>query len=221
MFQKFIGVPDAGGRLWTLAYELAFYLFISALFVARLLPRSALLYGIAVLYMFILFILKPFVRSYVHWSYDLVYGMTFLTGMIVYRCQKKELPSKWWWVVGLYIATVSGASVHHFVIEPSHSWELVNFAAVYVAAFVCFLAAVLSPPVPWSKILLSAGQSSYSAYLLHSFVIFGIGFVTVNPFLRVILIPFLTFPISYFTFRYVEVPSIAYGHRLIGRSVKA
>lgn len=86
-----------------------------------------------------------------------------------------------------------------------------------LGAYAVFLVALARRDARFARTLLLLGTISYSLYLNHSLVIYGLGWVAGNVFATVAAWVLLSVGVSAVTYRFVERPAIEAGRRIAGR----
>jgi peptidoglycan/LPS O-acetylase OafA/YrhL len=86
--------------------------------------------------------------------------------------------------------------------------------ATYLGAYAVFMAAVLMRGKRFPRPLIYLGTVSYSLYLVHSIVIYGVGRVGDHRYVSAAAWVALTVAVSAITYRFIEQPAIEYGRKL-------
>lgn len=220
MLQAFLGVPDAIGTYWTLAFEMLFYVLVSLLFLVRLhrcvVPLTAALFLAPVVTKTVL----PLLRGTSSGS-DL-HGLIFTTGTmflgtVVYRCYRREgsFPAALAVALGAPLAVFVMLSPHFLVRVPPSAGGL-PFAPWFngwIAAYLIFVAAVAAHRRDFPRPMRGLGTISYSLYLLHPLVVGAVPRVG-NWLTTGALWVALCLTLASLTYRWLEAPAIRLGHRL-------
>jgi peptidoglycan/LPS O-acetylase OafA/YrhL len=275
MVQDFLSAPLALGQSWSLAYELVFYVTVSALFVTGLHRRSAPLAlgcfivaavvgtGRAVMHPFsslaareavVLVMLVGGGAAAALWLgrragpqrwlaaaavvvvVPLVYNRpealntaffflgTLFVGTTLYRWADGQLR-------GASAALVVGVGVSTVVVMTltADLWWLDHAAAValkragvltYLSAYAVFLVALARREREFARVLIYLGTISYSLYLNHSIVMYGVGWTTKSRVVTVLAWVGISVAASAVTYRLIEKPAMDIGHR-VGRRVSS
>jgi peptidoglycan/LPS O-acetylase OafA/YrhL len=272
MLQGFLGAPLALGQSWSLAYELAFYGLVSALFVAGLHRRSIplALAGLAVavvpitgrmpgnalaglgpkravafllltagaalavgwacrgagpmrwLAMGIVVVVVPLVLNRPeNFRSTLYFFATLFVGTALYRWTAGQIDGRVIaGVVGLAAAAILAMNLTGDLdaVPDVSSGELRRAEIVTnLGAYAVFLLALARRHARFAPTLLLLGTISYSLYLNHSLVIYGLGWVAGNGIATAAVWVLLSVAISAVTYRFVERPAIEAGRRVMAR----
>jgi peptidoglycan/LPS O-acetylase OafA/YrhL len=220
MVQEFLHTPSIIGSTWTLAYEMAFYVLVSALFVARLHRRpvpvaagwllAALVAGTA---------FRPFMLNHESLWFALLLVATMFVGSVVAAWVRGNLGGGTALTVYLtalvtiVVVTRSQISPHPLGVVPGTArWT--TEAATLITAYVIFGVAVLLRHHRVPRPLLWLGAISYSLYLVHPLVYGSVPAVRHRPVLTLARWLIATIAISALTYRFVERPFHDVGRRL-------
>ncbi|MCU1464007.1 MAG: acyltransferase [Acidimicrobiales bacterium] len=224
MVQQFLHTPSLIGSTWTLAYEMVFYGFASALFLTRLHRRPVPVAGLWIaLALWAGLVFRPFLvnRAETLWFASLLF-MTMFVGSVLSSWVRGKVPGATALIAYLGgIATV--ILVCHAQIDP-HPVGVVpgiahwtTEAATLVGAYLVFGAALLVRKARVPQPLLWLGTVSYSLYLLHPLVYGSVPQFRHHPVWTLATWLAVTIAISGLTYRVVELPFHELGRR-IGRA---
>ncbi len=216
LFQR----PIIVGPSWTLSIEMVFYAIASVLFAARLGRASVLFAYLAVAATLVGLCILPMS------SYEIVFAYTIpFIGTALYRWHEGQAGRTAWIPVGLY-ASILLVLVFTSPPEYGHYWA--RGKAVSGLLALALFAGVLVRPrlLNGSRLLAWLGKVSYSTYLWHVMIIA----VGMKLFAHVSLPPLpwlvlqglfsyaLTLVVSTASYRWIEEPAIAIGHRMRRRA---
>ncbi|HET8632189.1 MAG TPA: acyltransferase [Thermomicrobiales bacterium] len=220
MLQGFVGMPNAVGTYWTLAFEMLFYGLVSLLFLLRLhrrvVPLTAALFLAPVCTKTVL----PLLRGTSSGSdlHGLIFtlGSMFL-GTVVYRCYRREgtFPAALAVALCAPLAVFVMLSPHFLVRVPASAGGL-PFAPWFngwIAAYAVFVAAVAAHRLDFPRPIRGLGTISYSLYLLHPLVVGAVPRVG-NWLATGALWLALCLALATLSYRWIEAPAIRLGHRL-------
>ena len=162
--------------VWSLSYEMVFYLLLTALFIARVLKRSswyALGFAVAAV---VGITLLAFNSGWI-WPWEALSILALMfTGTMFYRAEQGQYPWRRAIAIGVTVFGLAiAAGLWH-----SRAWGLPAHAELlwsrrWVSAFtlagLTFAAGLAFRHVRWPKVLTWVGLISYSLYLLHPLVI--------------------------------------------------
>jgi len=226
------GAEPAAGHFWTLEMELVFYLLVSVLFLVfgrlgwRVILPVYLVFG----FCYVEWSRFDFED---HWRYTLLFLWIMFWGALCreimrFDSARRVGASR----VGLARAVVLGLTTGALLMRPLKSvWFGVldgregslQFGTATSIAVLLFLFWVVIAPVRWAW-LARVGRWTYSTYLLHAVVFYGVlklirglelDFLTGWPLpVYVIVLMGLCFAVGGLAYRRVELPSDRVGHRL-------
>jgi peptidoglycan/LPS O-acetylase OafA/YrhL len=219
MVQGLVGLPDAVGVYWSLAFELIFYLAVSLLFLAGLHRRSVLLALLSSLCCLVLGVLGPLLGHPA--PLGLFCVATMFTGTVVHRWHSGSVGLRTL-VLCLAAALAAGTGMLAGTLlghdDPAllGTRSFVPMLCAWVGAYAIFCAGLAlrhRRPPRW---LVRIGVLSYAVYLLHPLVLaavprFGGALGTAVVWIG------LTVALSEVCHRLVERPAIALGRRLTRR----
>lgn len=219
MFQDFVRVPDAEELYYTLAMEMAFYFFVSALFMMKFTGRSSIriawgayaaLTSAAIAIPLLAHVRVPMA--------GLFYLLCFLVGTVVYRhfTGHTSLAA----LSALVLFVVAGAAAETYcnyaLIKKDDLLEHYSMWAVllpWASAYAFFLGAYTLRRFTFPAPLIWLGTISYSVYVLHPACI-GLVSDLIAPRLELPAMLILTLVVSAISYRLIELPGIRLGKRL-------
>lgn len=221
MLQILTGSPHALSLYWTLAFEMIFYVAVSALFVMGLHRRSVLLSLLASCGSVAAALLAgPAFGAPA--PLGLFCLATMFTGTVFYRWHRAE--------VGLgMLTTCAGSTLLAGAVllyadaagsEPSTASGPAPMLTAWVCAYAVFCGAMALRARPFSPALRRLGTISYSAYLVQAVVLAAVPPLP-HPALTAVVWVTLTLALAGLTYRFVEVPAMALGRRLDRRGPRA
>ncbi len=227
MIQSWVGVPDAIGLYWTLGYEVGFYVAAALLFAFRIHRHTDWLVAIGAVYFLIRGVIRPVLGLGPHYDPSEVWKLTFFVGTLWYRVFAGAIRLRravlltlllGLGVVGSYWATYGYLDLSTsppVEIDP-RGW-IFPYASLGATAlaYVVFILLFLTKVGEGSVVLTWLGRVSYSVYLLHGLLLLIP--LPVTPALAFALRLAALPVICALTYRYVETPPIALGHRVIER----
>ena len=211
MFQLFMGIPHIRGDYWTLAFEMLFYIIMSALFALKV-HRYTFQFTLG------LIVLSFFVEAIL----PLTTGMQFPVGILsfvalmfmgttLYRVYNDELSAR------AGVAVVVLGFMMLFVtpiakgIGEGGAWQYLNLISARLVAVGVFSAAFLMRSQHPSRFMLYLGMISYSFYLMQADVLI----IDVhNALLNVLVCAMTLLVVATATYYWIELPGIALGRRL-------
>jgi peptidoglycan/LPS O-acetylase OafA/YrhL len=219
MLQELLRVPDAIPLYWTLALELLFYLACALLFRANYLRFSLRTAWLVTVLTLLVAIAVP---SFTHHRapFEHIYAfVAFFAGTAVYRhlegsVSSAQLRQLMFGTIGT--ALIGVAFNYFFFTDPSEHIGPLAASLGYLAAYAAFFAAYANRSATFPKPLLWVGVVSYSVYLLHPLVI-EVAVGAFGEMARLLVGLPATIALSFLTYRFVEAPAIALGHRVAAR----
>jgi peptidoglycan/LPS O-acetylase OafA/YrhL len=220
MVQEFLHTPSIIGSTWTLAYEMAFYVLVSVLFVAGLHHRPV---RVAVAWLLAAVLaattLGPVTINHESLWFALLLLGTMFVGSVVAAWVRGRLPGATALVV--YIAgMVTVVLVTRAQIDPhpiGAAPGVVHWtteAATLVGAYVLFGMAVLLRTRRVPAVLVWLGTVSYSLYLIHPLVYGSVPAIRHRPAWTLLWWLVITVAVSALTYRFVELPFHEIGRRI-------
>jgi len=159
MLNLFVAVPSVEPVYWSLAYELAFYVWMASLFASGLIRRVEIVGSVWVGLAFVLLKLVPWLGDHIPWRIQTVlilpYASLFFAGIIFFKI----------WIEGATWGRYSLILLCFF----DHVWgHSVLWTAIMTAVFAVFVLCV-SGHGRWlaSQPCIFLGTISYSLYLIH------------------------------------------------------
>jgi peptidoglycan/LPS O-acetylase OafA/YrhL len=225
MLQHFLGRPDALGLYWSLAWEMAFYLLISLLFLFRL-HRNPVLLGAV--------INAGLVAAVLAWSLTMP-GRHFPVGLFSIVLMFTGYAAHQWFaglvrtstiiltgcstvLTGIVVLVTTSAS--GLLTDPTgvarraHPLGMAWLGALLVFASVVVVARAGRQFPAWLR---RWGTISYSVYLMQALVIAALDPTGAPPWLDAVLWTAGTVLVSELTYRFIETPGIAVGRRISRR----
>jgi peptidoglycan/LPS O-acetylase OafA/YrhL len=186
MLQRFVAVPDVVGLYWTLALELAFYVLAAALFAVGLLHRPSAVALVALALILadqgILPRVLPVGSSLSPLAADIAQNLPVMLWGYLARRLRDERPPGWLKIAVCALPLWYGARLClAFIENHGHGQPVLVGAARGVGAYLIgvSLFALGTFVVPLrSRALSWIGRTSYSSYLFHPPVIFGVRALT-------------------------------------------
>lgn len=217
MLQTYLGSPDAIGLYWSLAYEMAFYISVSVLFVFGLHRRSVGLALTASAGCMVLALLweplldRPISLGFFHLA-------TMFTGTVFYRWYAGTVRLR---TLGLCVgvALVAGFCVVFSALfgrdrpDQGGAASFVPMLAAWLGAYLIFSVGVWLWRGQAPRWLRWIGMISYSVYLMQALVIALVP-IQANPVLTVALWVAGTIAVSVVTYHLVEKPAVRLGRRV-------
>lgn len=220
MLQSYAGSPDAIGLYWSLGYEMAFYVGISALFLFGLHRRSvalALLAGVGCVAAALAW--EPLLGRPV--SLGFFYLSTMLVGTVLYRAYS-GLVRRRTALMCVAVVLIGGFALVYSALYGRDRPEELGVAsftpmlASWIGAYVVFGMGLWVWRNGAPRWLRGIGRISYSMYLTQALVFVVIP-ATPHPLLSAALWVGGTIAVSALTYRLVERPAIALGRRVTRR----
>lgn len=220
MLQGFLGVQNVIGVFWSLKFELVFYFLMTAIAFTRVLKYSVLIclaysIGIALIAVWMYFIQGKY------FVYGLFHIQLMLIGWIVSEEQNgsiSRLQKNIVIGVGVLVTTLTAFTSFYGRGDATAGGALTftPMLCAWLYGLLVFLLAVsFRQSTLWPSWLSWVGRISYSAYLLHVLVLFVLtpvvrdwGILAVFPLLGISLL------LAWIGYRFVELPSIAFGKRV-------
>jgi peptidoglycan/LPS O-acetylase OafA/YrhL len=222
MFQEFVGVPDAQGLYYTLAMEMAFYIFFSCLYLARMNRMSLLIAWAGWALLAICGIVVPLLFHRRVPLAGLFYFLCLFVGTSVYRHFTGEASGgALRTLLCCFLLTTSLEIYCNYVLVKKYDvTEHYTFVAVFLSwmsACSLFLLAYRLRHRDTPKLLVWLGTVSYSVYLLHSPLrsLVPLWPNRVFSFLAVLVVTLIA---SAVTYRLIEEPFIGLGKKIALRS---
>ena len=221
MIQTFVGIPDAVGLYWSLAFELVFYVVVSALFAAGLHKRTVETTVVLLVLSLVVGIVPPLVFGKTA-PIGLFFNIaTMFVGTFVYRYHSRTISTKTlvrvlFLVVATIILTLSANFLGHDDPKFGGGRSFVPMLVAWLSAYSLFGIGFVLRWVTFPRALAYLGTISYSLYLMHPFILervptTDIGIVTYGLWLLILIV------VASFTYRFIEQPSIALGRHIIRR----
>ncbi|WP_134092136.1 acyltransferase [Olivibacter sp. XZL3] len=224
MMAKFIGQPLIEMSFWTLNLEMAFYILVAILFKMNILQHSvkialvalsgALAIGVVAIYLLNLFA-GGMLLSY--------YLATMFVGTVYYRNMKGLVSNNTLWFTisfAIIVLTINAyLTFGHRTPTPTlfggdSFWPVFN--AIFLA-YALFTLAYIFRSASYPKIFAYFGTISYSLYLNQGIVIRLVLPAIASPILSATATIAITFIISAFTYKYIELPFINRSRKIIKR----
>lgn len=213
MFHTWIGIPNIDGVYWTLGLELVFYVIMAVLFALKLYNKT----GSVVFWVFnVLFLLQvalkfipqfeglfPYSKLEVLFDHFTLrgYGSLFMAGMLFYEVYKSKLN------IGVSIQIVICLIQYlilNYNILPEHCLIVPFFFLLF------FLCTTKFAGLIENKALIFVGSISYSFYLIHAYIGYGLlRYLNTNGisgYLAVSLVFTTIFFMAWLTNKFVEIP---------------
>jgi peptidoglycan/LPS O-acetylase OafA/YrhL len=217
MLQFFMGFPHVNGLYWTLTLELIFYALISFLFFAKLYRHTEWIALILILAARLTEGLYPALTGGLLIAVPVgCYLAIMWAGTIIYRAQHGEIrPLRAWLLLILILIAVT--------YPPDQLWYFLRWSEpahipARLVGFAIFGAALFWRERRVARLFTWLGTISYSVYLLHPFVLSIAPFA--NPILLISLWVLLTLALASATYRWIEHPCIALGHKITQSRVR-
>ncbi len=225
MLQHFLGRPDALGLYWSLAWEMAFYLLISVLFLLRLHRNPVLLSAV---------INAGLIAAVLAWSLAMP-GRHFPVGVFSIALMFAGYAAHQWFagLVRNSMMTLTGCftaltgivilvttSTSGLLTDPTGvARRAFPLGTAWLGAILVFACVVMVTRAgrQFPAWLRRSGTISYSVYLMQALVIAALDPTWAPPWLDAALWTAATFLVSELTYRFIETPGIAMGRRIIRR----
>lgn len=224
MLAKFIGQPLIEMSYWTLNLEMAFYIMVAILFKLNILQHSVklaltalcgvLFIGVVPIYLLHLFDAGMLLSYYL---------ATMFVGTVYYRNMKGLVTNKTLWLTitfALFVLFINSfLTFGKRVPDPSlfggdRFWPVVNAISL---AYILFTLGYLFRSKSYPKVFVYFGTISYSLYLNQGIVIRLVLPAIASPVLASISAIVITFLISNYTYKYIELPFINRSRKIIKR----
>ena len=215
MLQGFAGIPNASQPFWTLFIEMAFYIAITVWFLLRLHSRTLLWAWTGAVGFFALSILGPLVLG-IHAPVTTAFCfLAILVGSVLYRHYTAQVGTRAvaTLVAGVILLAAASSYLNFFRFPSAETISATSVFISWTCAFLLFLALLSLRRLKFPPTLLWLGKISYSLYLLHAVVRDTLPDVG-NKALGFSLVLALSLLVSAFTFKYLERPCVALGHRI-------
>jgi peptidoglycan/LPS O-acetylase OafA/YrhL len=175
MLQEFVRVPDAEGLYYTLAMELAFYLFFSLLFRFRLNRKTLFLGWFGTLGLALAGIGIPLLFHHRLPLAGLFYFLSLFIGTVFYRVMTKEINASGLIKLAVAFVVFTGLEIYcnyTLIVKTDASSRLAgkSVAGAWSAAFLVFCLFFAFRERRFPKALRLLGVISYSLYLFHPIV---------------------------------------------------
>jgi peptidoglycan/LPS O-acetylase OafA/YrhL len=218
MFQDFVRVPNAEGLYYTLAMEMAFYIFFSVLFLKRWNRQSLLIAWSWGLMLAMCGVLAPVLLHRRLPMAGLFYFLCLFVGTAIYRNYTREISGKALsaLLVFVLLATTMDIYFNYVFVKKDDPTEHFTLFAVFLpwgAAYTVLLAGYLLRSYKFPQVLIWLGTVSYSVYLLHPLCIRVVPRLSNSGYSFVAML-LLTLLAANFTYRNVEQPFITHGKKL-------
>lgn len=218
MFQTFMGVPNAIGLYWSLAFEMAFYILVTLLFVVGLHKRTFTVTTLLLLGSIAIGVGFPVVLNRIAPIGLLFNFATMFVGTVFYRVYTNTLPQRALWVtLGLAAVSIALTLGVNFYgrdrAEMGGTQSFLPMLTAWMGAYALFTLSFFTRVRFTNRLLIYFGTISYSIYLMHPLIMalfpqFDSALLTVIVWSAAVL------AISSFTYRFVEEPFIALGRRV-------
>lgn len=219
MLQGFLRAPDVIGVFWSLKFEMAFYILMTALALAGLMRYY---FSICLAYSAGIVIVAAwmFCIQGRYFAYGLFYIQLMLIGWVVSSAEActNRRQSTIAVGIGLVVAALAAFTSFYGRVDLTGAGTLTltpMFFAWLVGVAAFQLAVHFRHSVYWPSWLAWVGKVSYSCYLLHVLVLFVM--TPVIPYFGPLAIPGLlavSLILAWIGHRFVELPSIAFGKRV-------
>jgi peptidoglycan/LPS O-acetylase OafA/YrhL len=224
MLQYWAEKPTAIGLYWTLAYELAFYAATAILFAVKLNRRTDIVVVLGAAYMLLRGVVLPAFKGEPYLNPEQFWMVTFFVGTLWYRGWTGEFGIRRIAIVtGIFAAAVVANHVTTFSVfkmdVPPTELQPLAVVSAWAAAYASFLVLLWLRSVSWPRALTWVGKVSYSVYLMHGVLL--IVSLQQTPAATFAMRLIVLLPLCAVTYRYIERPMIAIGHRLANRGQRA
>lgn len=220
MMQAFAGIPNAVGPSWSLAFEMLFYLVLSALFLVRLHTRTVAVTAALLVASILVGGLYPLALRLSSPSAllsALFYLATLFAGTVVYRWYSRTISGRAVAVIGGLILLTLTLLLLGSGLGPAdaalHGRSVFPFVTAWIAAYLAFGLAFLLRGRTFPRATTYLGTISYSLYLLHPLVLAAIPRATHAAVMGLLWL-LVVLALSAATFRWIETPAIALGRRV-------
>lgn len=215
MWQQWVGVPNAIGLYWTLAYELVFY---AACVVMN--RRTDVIVALGAAYLLLRGVILPLKSGHPYVNPEEFWLLTFFVGTLWYRGWSGEFSvRRVVLLTALFVGSVAAnyGTAYGVLGLKDAPGDMQTEAALsaWVAAYATFGVLLWLRRVSWPRALTWLGRVSYSVYLVHGVLLLIAPPLTPLAAFAVRLIVLL--PLCAVTYRYIERPMIAFGQRLANR----
>ncbi len=215
MLQEFVRVPDAEGIYYTLAMEMAFYIFFSLLFLRKWNRLSLPIAWVSCAALAISGVLVPLILHRRLPLAGLFYFLCLFVGTSIYRNFTGEAGNRAVAALVSCVLLAAAAEVYcnYVLVKKDDLTERFTFWAVFLpwsAAYTLLLGGYLLRSLKFPRALAWLGAISYSVYLLHPLCIRVIPSITNSGYSFLSMLA-LTLIISSITYRFVEQPGISFG----------
>ena len=221
MVQAYVHIPNLQGVYWTLAFEMAFYVVISVLFVAKLLRHSVLLACAALGGALVLSVAGRLADHHVPLGVANI--ATMFVGTVLWRVRSGAVSARTGWRVlalglvvceAVLVVQLAGKGVDTSTADATSLRPVaVGWFIAYVLVGVTF---AFRDRIAVPRVLVLAGLVSYSVYLLHPLVLDALGRVGgVGG--TVVLTLLITLAAATVSYRVVERPAVRLGRWLSQR----
>ncbi|WP_308380651.1 acyltransferase family protein [Serratia marcescens] len=222
MVQTAMGVKDIVGVYWTLFIEIVFYALCVAAFVMRLLNKARFNYASSLAMLLVAFTLGIAKRKLgIALPVALPLAMSLMAFGGLWRAYllegdllAKKFARKY---ICIFVLAIPFISFLSYGMEPGHT---LRYTITYYLSMLFFILLTTRLKIR-NKYMVFMGVISYSMYLIHpSLLIFYEAFTQSMSesarYLFGVVGVFLTLPISYLVYKFIELPSI-----ILGRQVKS
>lgn len=217
MVQFLFGMPDAIRVYWSLTYELIFYGLVTVLFRLGLLRRPELVTGALLLITVLLGFVLPLAGGLATEGFALILVMiaTMFVGMVAHAAYTGARPrGAAFATAGVALLTVALLFIASNLREGIRLDRVIYAACTWGGAYLVFGLVLVAHRKPFPRALVALGSISYSIYLLHDLVIAAIP-PQPTPLLSVASWLLVGIVIAAATYRWVELPGIALGRRMV------
>lgn len=219
MLQTFVAVPNALAPYWSLAFEVEFYVIVSGLFVLGRLKNSLATAVTALSLSIVAGVAAPLILGRPG-PIGIIFNLaTMFFGTVLYRVHTGEIPTRRALRTGALALTAMVAILAANFAgrdDPSAGGtrSFLPMLTAWALAYALFGATVAFRPRYILCPAVYVGRISYSVYLLHPLIIAAVPAIG-GPIVTTLIWSSATVAVASITYRFIEVPSIRLGRRLL------
>lgn len=221
MLAKFIGQPLIEALYWTLNLEMVFYIIVTLLFSLKLLTKSILIGASGLFISLLIGVVAPQLLHLQTSGWGLVFNLaTMFIGTLYYRHMKGSISGKT--LAGMLSLTMLVLLINTYfnlyekdIPEALGTKSFLPVTNAFIAAYFLFTLCYYFKDISYPRIVLFLGNISYSLYLNQA-IILSLAFLYIpNIYLSSLIAILGTFFMSYYTYKYIELPFVAFGRRVV------